>query len=59
MTLNYTCKELKDGMCKKDDGSEEVYCEQRSRFIFRRLTFEESLKTFITEYMLVARFIIS
>ena len=35
------------------------YCEQRRRFIFRRLTFDKKLKMFVTEYILVVRFIIS
>ena len=35
------------------------YCEQRSRFIFRRSTLKKSLKRFITEYITDVRTIIS
>ena len=35
------------------------YCEQRSRFIFRRSTLKKSLKSFITEYITDVRTIIS
>ena len=40
----------------KEQGSS---CEQRSRFIFRRLTPEKSLKIFTREYTLAVTFIIS
>ena len=39
-------------MCKKDDRPphQEVFnCKQKSRFIFKNLTFKKSLKLFITE----------
>ena len=61
MTCSYTCREqicecVKNVTTLKDQG---FFWEKKSRFIFRRLALEESLKTFITKYMLAVTFIIS
>ena len=61
MTCSYTCREqicecVKNVTTLKDQG---FFWEKKSSFIFRRLTLEESLKTFITKYMLAVTFIIS
>ena len=61
MTCSYTCREQICGCVKNVTTlKEQVFSwEQKSRFIFRRLTLEKSLKTFITKYMLAVTFIIS
>ena len=61
MNCSYTCREQTCGCVKNvTTVKEQVFSwEQKSRFIFRRLTLEKSLKTFITKYMLAVTFIIS
>ena len=61
MNYSYTCREQTCGCVKNvTTVKEQVFSwEQKSRFIFRRLTLEKSLKTFITKYMLAVTFIIS
>ena len=61
MNCSYTFREQTCGCVKNvTTVKEQVFSwEQKSRFIFRRLTLEKSLKTFITKYMLAVTFIIS